>query len=79
MKKFLAVLFFLVPSSAFSACPSEFAIYTNVEGGDVSITLSKQDDPKSTSDIEVAIKGAKVDLRYELTASNGIRDSILSA
>jgi hypothetical protein len=71
MQKFLAVFFLGFPSIALAACPSELAIYTHLEDGDFSLSLSKPTDPKVMSDIEVAIKGPEVELRYEFTVSNG--------
>jgi hypothetical protein len=77
MKKFMAIATLCCPQLAFSACPADLAIYSNLESKEFSLSLSKQKDPKAWSDIEISISGPNTNLHYELTESNGYARSFL--
>jgi hypothetical protein len=71
MRYFFALLLAVSPLPAMAACPAGLAIYQNLEDTQFSLYFSKQQNPKAWSDIEIRVVGPNINLRFELTASNG--------
>jgi hypothetical protein len=67
----LALGFCMAGGAAHAACPADLAVYSHMERGDVSASLSKMQSPKSWSDIQFSINTPSKSYDYEFTASNG--------
>jgi hypothetical protein len=72
MRHLIAALCFVFASqSSQAACMAEKAVYTNLEDQEFTLSFSKQENPKSWSNIQTTLKTPLHKYDFEFTASNG--------